>query len=176
MAGRAPQTMCRAKNVVYQRRSARVSSEQGKQQRAAVRSIHVPTYRMLREEHLRFVCLTSHVQCHAFAHCCNPTRLPPVSFASKRTHLDIHPPCSIMHAYGVRKQTPKQVNSCHVTRNLISSPSSFSQRPGGLQLGHLMNNAGRDYIILEKDASAGTFFATHPRHRKLISLNKRFTG
>eukprot|EP00729_Bicosta_minor_P030007 gene30007-15393_t len=47
--------------------------------------------------------------------------------------------------------------------------------PGGLQLGHLMNNAGRDYIILEKDASAGTFFATHPRHRKLISLNKRFT-
>ena len=49
-------------------------------------------------------------------------------------------------------------------------------RPGGLQLGHLMNEAGRDYVIFEQAATAGSFFKEYPRHRKLISLNKRITG
>ena len=48
--------------------------------------------------------------------------------------------------------------------------------PGGLQLGHLLHAAGRDYTLFEKASSAGSFFKRHPRHRKLISLNKRFTG
>lgn len=48
--------------------------------------------------------------------------------------------------------------------------------PGGLQLGHYMNRAGRDYIIFERAATAGYFYHLYPTHRKLISLNKRFTG
>jgi hypothetical protein len=48
--------------------------------------------------------------------------------------------------------------------------------PAGLQLGHLMHTAGRDYTILEKSTGAGSFFERYPRHRKLISLNKRLTG
>ena len=48
--------------------------------------------------------------------------------------------------------------------------------PGGIQLGHKLLNAGRDYVIFERAATAGSFFARFPVHRKLISLNKRFTG
>lgn len=33
---------------------------------------------------------------------------------------------------------------------------------------------GRDYIIFERNSNAGSFFEKFPRHRKLISLNKRF--
>jgi NADPH-dependent 2,4-dienoyl-CoA reductase/sulfur reductase-like enzyme len=47
--------------------------------------------------------------------------------------------------------------------------------PGGLQLGHLLLEAGRDHVIFEKAASAGSFFERNPVHRRLISLNKRFT-
>ncbi len=38
-----------------------------------------------------------------------------------------------------------------------------------------MMNAGRDYVIVERAATAGVFFKSNPRHRKLISLNKRIT-
>ncbi|XP_078577252.1 FAD-dependent oxidoreductase domain-containing protein 2-like isoform X2 [Branchiostoma floridae x Branchiostoma japonicum] len=48
--------------------------------------------------------------------------------------------------------------------------------PSGLQLGYFLQRAGRDYLILEKGDSAGTFYKTYPRHRKLISINKRYTG
>ena len=48
--------------------------------------------------------------------------------------------------------------------------------PAGLQLGHHLHQAGRDYLILEAGPTAGTFFRTFPRHRTLISNNKRFTG
>jgi cation diffusion facilitator CzcD-associated flavoprotein CzcO len=48
--------------------------------------------------------------------------------------------------------------------------------PGGLQLGHLMLLAGRDYIIYERSRTPGSFFERFPIHRKLISLNKRHTG
>eukprot|EP00746_Dinoflagellata_sp_MGD_P154231 gnl/MRDRNA2_/MRDRNA2_84707_c0_seq1.p1 gnl/MRDRNA2_/MRDRNA2_84707_c0~~gnl/MRDRNA2_/MRDRNA2_84707_c0_seq1.p1 ORF type:complete len:765 (+),score=135.09 gnl/MRDRNA2_/MRDRNA2_84707_c0_seq1:161-2455(+) len=46
--------------------------------------------------------------------------------------------------------------------------------PGGLQLGHFMKHAGRNYVIFEKADRAGYFFEVYPRHRELISLNKRF--
>lgn len=49
-------------------------------------------------------------------------------------------------------------------------------RPGGLQLGHLLLQAGRDYVTFDRAASAGSFFEKYPVHRKLISLNKRFSG
>jgi len=48
--------------------------------------------------------------------------------------------------------------------------------PAGLQLGHHLDRAGRDYRLLEAGPTPGTFFRTFPRHRQLISINKRFTG
>jgi thioredoxin reductase len=48
--------------------------------------------------------------------------------------------------------------------------------PAGLQLGHHLGCAGRDYAILEAGPAPGTFFRTFPRHRKLISINKPHTG
>lgn len=48
--------------------------------------------------------------------------------------------------------------------------------PAGLQLGHYLEQAGRDYLILEAGDAPGTFFKTFPRHRKLISINKPHTG
>lgn len=49
-------------------------------------------------------------------------------------------------------------------------------RPAGLQLGHLVEKAGRDYMILEGGDGPGAFFRTFPRQRKLISINKPHTG
>ena len=46
--------------------------------------------------------------------------------------------------------------------------------PAGLQMGYFLDQAGRDYLILEATAGAGAFFTQQPRHRTLISLNKRF--
>ena len=48
--------------------------------------------------------------------------------------------------------------------------------PAGLQLGYHMRSAGWDYLILEAGDGPGHFFRTFPRHRKLISINKRHTG
>ena len=48
--------------------------------------------------------------------------------------------------------------------------------PGGLQLGQYMAHASMDYVILEKARTPGSFYESNPRHRKLISINKRFTG
>ncbi|XP_070580802.1 FAD-dependent oxidoreductase domain-containing protein 2-like [Ptychodera flava] len=46
--------------------------------------------------------------------------------------------------------------------------------PAGLQMGHFMNKANRDYVILEATHKPGYFFTHEPRHRLLISINKRF--
>jgi thioredoxin reductase len=48
--------------------------------------------------------------------------------------------------------------------------------PGGIQLGHFFDRAGRNYVIFEREATAGNFFREFPRQRKLISINKRFRG
>jgi thioredoxin reductase len=48
--------------------------------------------------------------------------------------------------------------------------------PGGLQLGYYLEQKKRDYVILERGKRPGTFFQTFPRHRKLISINKVYTG
>ncbi|CAJ1367150.1 unnamed protein product [Effrenium voratum] len=45
--------------------------------------------------------------------------------------------------------------------------------PAGIQLGHFLHHSGRDYVIFESNAHAGSFFDRFPRHRQLISLNKR---
>ena len=48
--------------------------------------------------------------------------------------------------------------------------------PAGLQLGYFMQKTAKEYLILEAGESAGTFFQTFPKHRKLISINKCYTG
>jgi thioredoxin reductase len=48
--------------------------------------------------------------------------------------------------------------------------------PAGLQLAYFLEKAGRDYLVLEAGSTPGTFFRTYPRHRELISSNKRYTG
>jgi thioredoxin reductase len=48
--------------------------------------------------------------------------------------------------------------------------------PAGLQLAYYLEQAGRDYLVLEAGATPGTFFRTFPRHRRLISINKPHTG
>ncbi|SFD71440.1 NAD(P)-binding domain-containing protein [Streptomyces aidingensis] len=48
--------------------------------------------------------------------------------------------------------------------------------PAGLQLAALLQRDGRDYVVLERGSGPGTFFATYPRHRQLISINKVNTG
>ena len=46
----------------------------------------------------------------------------------------------------------------------------------GIQLGYYMQQDQQDYLILEKGPSAGTFYTHYPRHRGLISINKRYAG
>jgi thioredoxin reductase len=48
--------------------------------------------------------------------------------------------------------------------------------PAGLQLGYFLEQAKRNYLILESGESPGTSFKQFPRHRQLISINKRYTG
>ena len=48
--------------------------------------------------------------------------------------------------------------------------------PAGLQLSYYLSKKDRNYLVLEQASSPGTFFTNQPRHRKLISINKVFTG
>lgn len=48
--------------------------------------------------------------------------------------------------------------------------------PSGLQAAYFLQRAGRDYLVFERSHAPGSFFAIYPRHRKLISINKRYTG
>lgn len=48
--------------------------------------------------------------------------------------------------------------------------------PAGIQLAYYLKKNKTDYLVLEKGEGPGTFFKTHPRHRKLISINKVHTG
>lgn len=48
--------------------------------------------------------------------------------------------------------------------------------PAGLQVGYYLEKSNRSYSILEKSEKAGSFFAKYPRHRRLISINKLYTG
>jgi cation diffusion facilitator CzcD-associated flavoprotein CzcO len=48
--------------------------------------------------------------------------------------------------------------------------------PGGLQMAAFLHAAERDYVVFERAAFAGSFYKRYPRHRSLISINKRYTG
>jgi thioredoxin reductase len=47
--------------------------------------------------------------------------------------------------------------------------------PAGLQLSYYLQQAGADYMTLEREAAPAHFFRQFPRHRRLISLNKVHT-
>lgn len=46
--------------------------------------------------------------------------------------------------------------------------------PAGLQMAYFLERAGCDYVVLEANGTAGSFFIEQPRHRMLLSINKRF--
>lgn len=48
--------------------------------------------------------------------------------------------------------------------------------PAGLQMAWFLKRAGGRYRVLERAGAPGAFFALYPRHRKLISINKVYTG
>lgn len=48
--------------------------------------------------------------------------------------------------------------------------------PAGLQLADLLRQRGDRYLVLERAESAGAFFERFPRHGKLLSINKVYTG
>ncbi|XP_028671411.1 FAD-dependent oxidoreductase domain-containing protein 2 [Erpetoichthys calabaricus] len=48
--------------------------------------------------------------------------------------------------------------------------------PSGLQMGCFLEKQGRDYIVLERSDIPGSFFQRYPRHNRLISINKQYTG
>eukprot|EP01084_Bolivina_argentea_P147270 257698_1 len=56
----------------------------------------------------------------------------------------------------------------------------FGAGPAGLQMGYLMQHfdpeTKYDYLIIERNNIAGNFFNKYPRHRKLLSINKVYTG
>lgn len=43
-------------------------------------------------------------------------------------------------------------------------------------MGYFLQTAGRDYVIFERTNHSGSFYSQYPRHRRLISINKRYTG
>jgi len=46
--------------------------------------------------------------------------------------------------------------------------------PAGLQMGYHLATASRRYLVLEAADAVGAFFLKFPRHRRLLSINKRF--
>ncbi|WP_406464782.1 NAD(P)-binding domain-containing protein [Streptomyces sp. NBC_01622] len=48
--------------------------------------------------------------------------------------------------------------------------------PAGLQVAQLLKAGGYDYAVVEESSGPGSFFAKYPRHRQMISVNKRYTG
>jgi thioredoxin reductase len=48
--------------------------------------------------------------------------------------------------------------------------------PAGVQLGYFFKKAGIDYVILERNQMAGSFFNKYPHTGQLISINKKHTG
>jgi cation diffusion facilitator CzcD-associated flavoprotein CzcO len=48
--------------------------------------------------------------------------------------------------------------------------------PGGIQMAYLLQTAGMDYVVFEREAISAEFYTRMPVHRKLISINKKYTG
>ena len=47
--------------------------------------------------------------------------------------------------------------------------------PAGVQLGHYLHLASRDYVTLDRAPKAASWFSKFPIHRQLNSINRRYT-
>jgi hypothetical protein len=66
---------------------------------------------------------------------------------------------SLLSLQSLKQQFSTLVAWWHAVHQNVSTVS----RPGGLQLGQLMMQSGRDYVIIEKAPTAGSFFDKYPR-------------
>ena len=48
--------------------------------------------------------------------------------------------------------------------------------PAGLQTAYFLKKYNINYVVLERSDVVGSFFKKYPIHRKLISINKVYTG
>lgn len=64
--------------------------------------------------------------------------------------------------------SPDQAMPCPHVRYAV-----LGAGPGGLQTGFFLERAGLDYVVLDRSDRVGSFFSQYPRHRRLISINKR---
>lgn len=48
--------------------------------------------------------------------------------------------------------------------------------PAGIQAGYYLQHLNTDYLILDKNDKAGSFFDSYPHSNSLISINKMYTG
>jgi thioredoxin reductase len=48
--------------------------------------------------------------------------------------------------------------------------------PAGLQMAYFLRKAGATFKVLERSGEVGSFFRQFPRHRRLLSINKVYTG
>lgn len=46
--------------------------------------------------------------------------------------------------------------------------------PAGLQMAYFLKKANLDYLVVEKNSFAGSFYSKFPIHRSLISINKKY--
>ena len=72
-------------------------------------------------------------------------------------------------------------HSKRLNKNFFDTDHTFEyiiigSGPAGLQSGYFLEKFKKDYLILEKSNSNGSFFKKYPIHRKLISINKINTG
>jgi thioredoxin reductase len=80
---------------------------------------------------------------------------------------------NILSYFGTSQTKCEQTNlkTDHIYEYIV-----IGSGPAGLQTGYFLDKYEKDYIILEKSRSNGTFFEKYPIHRKLISINKVNTG
>ena len=69
-----------------------------------------------------------------------------------------------------------KINNTNIDYNHTYDYIIIGSGPAGLQAGYYLEKFNKDYLILEKNNSNGSFFKKYPVHRKLISINKINTG
>ncbi|MFK7974601.1 MAG: NAD(P)-binding domain-containing protein [Halioglobus sp.] len=61
-----------------------------------------------------------------------------------------------------------------MTQEVFTKYLIIGAGPAGLQMAYFLKKKNRDYVVLEKESTAGAFFATQPVHRNLLSINKKY--
>ncbi|MFG3116704.1 NAD(P)-binding domain-containing protein [Streptomyces sp. NPDC048197] len=60
--------------------------------------------------------------------------------------------------------------------HLVTEYLVIGAGPAGLQMAHHLERGGQEYVVLDEGSAPGGFFSRYPRHRQMISNNKRYTG